>query len=68
MKQKSKEVREEEKKEKKERGKNYKKEEEEEEDYLPTLVSFERGTKWMSANVVPKKGVEGDAVHAAGRD
>ena len=35
---------------------------------MPTLVSFERGTKWMSANVVPKKGVEGDAVHAVGRE
>ena len=25
---------------------------------MPTLVSFERGVKWVSANVVPEKGVE----------
>jgi hypothetical protein len=35
---------------------------------LPTLVSFERGVKWVSANVVPEKGVEGYAVQAAGRE
>ena len=35
---------------------------------MPTLVSFERGVKWVSANVVPEKGVEGYAVQAAGRE
>ncbi len=32
------------------------------------MVSFERGVKWVSANVVPEKGVEGYAVQAAGRE
>jgi hypothetical protein len=68
MKQKSKEIREEEKKEKIARGKSGNKEEEIEEDYLPTLVPFESGVKWVSANVVPKKGVEGFAVQAVGRE
>ena len=34
----------------------------------PILASFERGVKWMSANVVPSKGVNGYAVQAAGRE
>ncbi len=53
MRQKSKEVGEEERLLKKEKGNNYK--EEGDEDYMPTLVSFERGVKWIAANVVPKK-------------
>ena len=35
---------------------------------LPVLASFERGVKWVSANVVPEKGVDGYAVQAAGRE
>ena len=53
MKQKSKGIREEEKKEKSAKGKSESMEEDKEEDYLPTLVSFESGVKWVSANVVP---------------
>ena len=35
---------------------------------LPTLVSFEEEVKWMSASVVPEKGVNGYAVQATGRE
>ena len=35
---------------------------------FPILASFERGVKWMSANVVPSKGINGYAVQAAGRE
>ena len=35
---------------------------------LPTLVSFEEDVKWVSANAVQEKGVNGYAVQAAGRE
>ena len=35
---------------------------------LPILARFERGVKWMSADVVPAKGVNGYAVQAADRE
>ena len=41
---------------------------EQEIDTMPILASVERGVKWLSANVVPEKGVEGYAVQAAGRE
>ena len=41
---------------------------EEDIEVLQILVLFERGVKWMSANVVPAKGVNGYAVQAAGRE
>ena len=37
-------------------------------DSLPILVSFESAVKWVSANMVPAKGVEGYAVPAIGRE
>jgi len=68
MRQKSKDIREEARKENIAKGKSASKEEEVEEDYLPTFVSCESGVKWISANVVPKKGVEGFVVQAGGRE
>jgi len=68
MKQKSKEITEEERKENIAKERSASTEEEIEEDYLHTLVSLETGVKCFSANVVPKKGVEGFAIQAAGRE
>ena len=59
VKQKSKEVGEEEKKERKDRGKRITRR---------RKRRTKTGVKWISANVVPKKGVEGDVVHAVGRE